>query len=127
MKNFNHSLIRLIKKQTHCSYSNIFMGDKQYDTLTKDQVIKFLEYDLTDRKKYESEYWDCDNFSLRTMSNAQIYFLENMHLNPALGIVWTERHALNFYLDNNSIIHYIEPQTDCETEPQSKIKFVLLS
>jgi len=110
---------RFLRKETRCSGRSIKLGDKHYDSLERKDVAAFLKWDLTDERQYKNEKFDCENFALRTMSNAQIYFVDKFNINPAFGMCWVSgrkgMHAINFYIykSHDSIV-YIEPQTDEE-------------
>lgn len=127
------SIKSLLRKQMRCSYRNLHLGDRNYDPVLRNDVTEFLKYDKTDKLKYKKEKFDCENFALRVMSNAQLYFVNKFDINPAFGMCWVQRkreemHAINFYISkvHNSII-YIEPQTDKEYFLDGeRVRFVLL-
>lgn len=121
-----HSLKYLLHRTTHCPYRYIFLSDKYLSPLSVNQVKDFLDFDMTDRKPYKNEIWDCDNYALRVMSNAQIYFIERENINPAFGLYWTHNHAKNLYYCTDGTIHFIEPQLDVETKLLSPARFVLM-
>ena len=123
---------RLLRRKTRCSYRNMKIGDRDYDSLGRWEVNTFLNLDKTDKIKYREEKFDCENFALRVMSNAQIYFVEKFNINPAFGMCWVSGkdglHAINFYiLKPHNIIVYIEPQSDDEYFLNGeKVKYILL-
>lgn len=127
------SIKSLLRKQMRCSYRNLHLGDKDYDSLFRGDVTEFLKYDKTDKLKYKKEKFDCENFALRLMSNAQLYFVDKLDINPAFGMCWVQRkreemRAINFFVSKvlNSIV-YIEPQTDTEYFLNGeRVRFVLL-
>lgn len=122
------TLKKIIRKATRCSSRNIFISDKYLSALKKGDVNDFLERDLTDKKKYTGDPgWDCDNYALRLMSNAQIHFIEKKNINPAFGLCWAGGHAINlYYCLNDNKIHFIESQLDKEIKVYSKARLVLI-
>jgi len=92
--------------------AKIHLADRDYKTTTKAELMRFLKYDLTDLRKYLSEYYDCDDFS---------YALMGAISNPDWGalpfaILWTTTpkggHAINCFIDNDREVWIIEPQND---------------
>ena len=74
-------------------------------------MADFLSFDRTDNKEWKEDIWDCDNFSLQFAAAAQRYFAPR-GLNAAIGIIWTNTHAFNWYLNTAMEIYFIEPQDD---------------
>ena len=122
------SLKSIVRKATRCASGHIYISDKYLSALGKEDVNDFLERDLTDRKKYTGDPgWDCDNYSLRLMSNAQIEFIEKKNSNPAFGLCWAGGHAINlYYCSDDDEIHFIEPQLDKEVKLTTRARFVLI-
>ena len=92
--------------------ASIILADRDYKTVTKEELIRYLKYDLTDSYKYVPEYYDCDNFS---------YHLFGSISNPEWGslpfaIVFTKtsngNHAVNCFVDKERNVWMIEPQND---------------
>lgn len=122
------SLKRIVRKATKAASSKIFIGDRYLSALKFKDVTDFVKQDLTDRKIYTGDPgWDCDNYALRLMSNAQVHFIEKKNINPAFGLCWAGGHAFNlFYCSDDDKIHFIEPQLDKELKwPLSRARFVL--
>ena len=123
---------RFLRNKTRCFGRDIKLGDKNYDPLERKDVDIFLEWDLTDKGQYQNEKFDCENFALRTMSNAQIYFVDKFDINPAFGMCWVSGskglHAINFYIyGSHDTIVYTEPQTDEEYFVKGeKVRFILM-
>jgi hypothetical protein len=88
-------------------------------------MTEFLVFDETDNKDWKKDIWDCDNFALQFVAAAQRYFAPR-GLNAAVGIIWTNKHAFNWYLNPNMEVHYIEPQTDTKTFLTGRVKLVML-
>lgn len=101
--------IKSLFKNKGCK--DIFIGDKSYYPCFFKDIENFLNLNTIDKRKYIPEKHDCDNFSWSLMGKAS-YILQGF----AFGIVWahtpTGNHALNFFIDNDNKIWYVEPQTD---------------
>jgi len=82
-----------------CPGAEIYLPDTLMRVYTKESVIKFLELEETDKIVYQAENKDCDDF-------AAILYGE------FLGLVWTNLHALNFFISNENELYFVEPQTD---------------
>jgi hypothetical protein len=74
-----------------------------------EDINTFLAQDETNRIQYTGELgFDCDDFAYR---------LQGQFSNPdwakiAIGIIWTDLHALNICIDANRDVWLIEPQSD---------------
>jgi hypothetical protein len=68
---------------------------------------------------YQVDVFDCDDFAFLKKGYEEEYGY-NTKKNYAFGIIWIYSnlkgvgHAINFYVDNNGILHFYEPQTDSE-------------
>jgi len=90
-----------------------FISDANYKTISKEEMMRFLKEDITDKYLYVSEYYDCDDFSFKLMGEVS---------NPdwgclPFGIIWVKEpvdtyHALNCFIDKNREMWIIEPQND---------------
>jgi len=116
------SLTSIIYQATRCR--EVHVPDKHMDLPTDSDMKRWLAYDKTDKIPYETEVWDCDDSARNCWNN-----IRNMALkegkNIAFGIVWTQAHALNIYVNNNRQVIFIEPQTDKQTSVHSAIRFVI--
>jgi len=92
--------------------AKIHLADRDYKTTSKEELMRFLKYDLTDIRKYIPEYYDCDDFS---------YALMGALSNPNWGalpfaILWATTpnggHAINCFIDKDRQVWIIEPQND---------------
>ena len=106
------------------------VSDDYYYTTDINTIKEFLAYDKTNYKAYQSEIFDCDDFSLVLDGRVDLW-------QPALpfGIAWSKTHAFNIFIDKDKNIWIIEPQTDAvmtlEQARQSRmdyipIKFVMI-
>lgn len=119
------TLKRVLGKAMHCSRRNIYVSDPHFDPISNKSMTEFLVFDETDNKDWKKDIWDCDNFALQFAAAAQRYFAPR-GLNAAVGIIWTNKHAFNWYLNPNMEVHYIEPQTDTKTFLTGRVKLVML-
>lgn len=76
-----------------------FYPDRDIKTYDKQDVKDFLHLDETSEIKYIAEEMDCDDFA------AEIY-------GKFAGLIWTTKHALNWFIDETLTFWFIEPQTD---------------
>ncbi|KKL86224.1 hypothetical protein LCGC14_1946820, partial [marine sediment metagenome] len=75
------------------------LADTDNKVYNKEEVKKYLGLDETDKITYVSQEMDCDDF-------AAILF------GKFAGLVWTKKHALNWFIDETETLWFIEPQTD---------------
>jgi len=78
--------------------AEIFLPDNMYKVFRKEDVKEFLKLDETDKIKYVAEEYDCDDFA------AELF-------GKGLSLVWTGKHALNFFIDETNMVWFVEPQT----------------
>ena len=71
-------------------------------------IALFLAQDETNKMGYVDNERDCDDFSYRLMGQFSIPGWSHV----CLGIVWTGTHALNCFVDEDSRLMFIEPQSD---------------
>lgn len=87
--------------------------DRLYRLPPFDEVIQFLELDLTDRGMYKSEFKDCDDFAIILWGLWKAKYGEQY---TGFGLVLTDTpqgaHAANIFVDNEYDIWLIEPQND---------------
>jgi len=107
----NVQIQRLLHKKG-IAKSQIKTGDGEYILCDMDDVRKFLQRDLVDKKQYRKRIFDCDDFSFVLKGRACLELS-----GCCVGIVWVVKpdrgkHALNFFIDQDGDMWYIEPQTD---------------
>lgn len=86
----------------------LYLSDHLYLMCNTADISKFLQQDATNKYGYKSEEYDCDDFAYRLMG--QFSILGWSHL--AFGIVWTNAHALNCFVDETEKFWFVEPQSD---------------
>jgi len=119
-----YSLSYVLTKRTGCR--DIYIGDRRLDLLAEQEVTEFLRIDQEDKREYSYEIWDCDDFARALYCNAKSYFSGLLKKNAAFGFLWTKRHALCFFVDNDLDVYYIEPQNDQYIDLPSKPLFMIL-
>lgn len=119
------TLERVLSRAMRCSRRNIYVSDPHFDPISNKAMSAFLVYDNTNNKEWKKDIWDCDNFSIQFMAAAQRYFAP-LGINAAVGIIWTDTHAFNWYLNTNMEIHYVEPQTDAKMFLTGRVKLVMI-
>lgn len=90
------------------SATHIYLSDSKYWLCSTADIVDVLNMDATNKDPYMSEEHDCDDFSYRLMG--QLSTIEWSGI--AFGIVWTNLHALNCFIDDRGKFWFIEPQTD---------------
>ena len=85
----------------------LYLPDSYYYTCTVDDIKRFLGWDIG-RESYRAEVFDCDDYSWRLKGNITIYPWSTI----PFFVVWTDKHAMNGFIDNKGDFYFIEPQTD---------------
>lgn len=106
----NVELYSLLVSEFECDM--IQLSDYKYKTAPFSEYIRFLDYDKTDELIYTSEWFDCDDFSVRLHGNFTVPYWSAL----AFGELWVETpsggHAVNVFVDNDHYVWIVEPQTD---------------
>jgi hypothetical protein len=95
-------------------YCIIQMPDSKYYLPPVSYVKEILEVNAIDKKKYVSQSGDCDDFSYLLKSlfiKLRLTTGEPMAFGIIHGMLPTG-HSINFFLDDNKQLHFIEPQSD---------------
>ena len=106
----NYNDLRMILKQAMGDIP-IYLPDNTYKIATKASFYQFLINDKTDKYLYTGDPgYDCDDYANCLHGNASIPKWATV----PIGTVWlsTPAHAVNFFVDENFIIWYVEPQND---------------
>jgi len=90
----------------------IYLSDADYQVTSKAEIVRFLSLDDSDKEKYVSEYYDCDDFSYRLHGQFSIPGWSSL----AFGILWSGTpnggHAINCFIDEDREVWVVEPQND---------------
>lgn len=97
------ALMKVVPQSTH-----VYISDHEYWLCSKQDIDTILTYDKTNKAKYVSEQYDCDDFSYRLMGQLSTPTWAKI----AFGIIWTDKHAFNIMVDDQLQVWFIEPQTD---------------
>jgi hypothetical protein len=97
-----------ILNQVWPAATHIYISDNRYFLCSHDDIDSFLARDITNKNQYVAEEYDCDDFSYRLMGQFSVKDWSGI----ALGIVWTDLHALNCLIDDTGMFYFIEPQSD---------------
>ena len=105
----------------------LYLSDSMYLLSNKADISKFLQQDATNKYKYQSEKYDCDDFAVRLWGQFTIPLWSHL----AFGMVWTNLHALNILVTEDLEVLFVEPQSDTlqkELKPWqgSQIRFVCM-
>ena len=79
--------------------AELYLADKLCKVHKKADVVRFLGLDETDKIVYSEDDFDCDDYA------AVLY-------GKGLGLLWTSVHALCWFIDENNVLWFLEPQTD---------------
>lgn len=127
----------IVNQKLHGKLSKIrmiHMPDPQYYNPTVEEVKKILEDTKIDRLTYRKNKFDCDNFALGLKWKVSKLALGQDHreVEYCVGIVWGKikmdgewfGHAINWFIDDQKKLWFIEPQTDEIFDPEGRIKEV---
>ena len=89
----------------HCN--DLRLSDGVYGLTSKDEAQRFCEKTKVSIKQYQSNVYDCDEFSFALMG---YWNLDLMSF--AFGIAWSKNHAFNIMIDNDHQIWCVEPQNN---------------
>jgi len=79
--------------------ASIFMPDMKMKIYNKEEIKKWLNLDETDKIVFVEEEHDCDDFA------AELF-------GKGVPVIWSTKHALNWFVDTMDTLWFIEPQTD---------------
>ena len=84
------------------------LSEAVYSLCDIDDIEAFLDVDETNHYKYVKHKFDCDNFA--RLLWGQFGIPEWAHF--AIGLFWSDVHAMVICVDANEDVWLIEPQTD---------------
>ena len=94
--------------QSKFNGARIYLSDNEYLLCNPNDIALFLAQDETNKMGFVTEERDCDDFSYRLLGQFSIPDWSQL----CFGIVWTDKHALNCFIDEDKNIWFVEPQTD---------------
>jgi hypothetical protein len=98
------NIINTVLPQT----THIYLSDNAYWLCSNDDIKRFLDQDDTNKYPFINESMDCDDYAYRLAGQLSIPNWSSI----AFGILWTELHAQNCFINHLGEFFYIEPQTD---------------
>jgi len=107
--------------------AHVYLSDSAYYLCSKADIETFLAQDATNKQNFVAETFDCDDFSYRLMGQLSIPSWSAI----AFGIVWTNTHALNCFIDDTGKFYFVEPQSgklqeDLESWQGNEVLFILM-
>jgi len=90
------------------SEGDMYLADHNFWLCELEDIERFLDCDETNHHNYVAEEYDCDDFAKRLWGQFAIPGWSHF----AVGLVWTDVHAMNVLVDTNRDVWLIEPQTD---------------
>jgi len=112
LEDVDHTEIMTVLRAEMGEDCMIYLSDRDYQVTSKEEIENFLALDDTDKRKYLSEYHDCDDFSYRLHGQFSVPGWSGL----AFGILWAGvpggGHAINCFVDNDKEVWIIEPQND---------------
>lgn len=77
--------------------AEIFLPDKNFKVYKKSDVLKSQALKEISTLKYVKETHDCDDFAAKLFGEFA-------------SLVWTNTHALNWFIDEKGVFWFVEPQ-----------------
>lgn len=94
---------------------NMVVADQVYLGYTIEDwtsIITRLHKKLAEKYEWTKEVYDCDDIALLYISIlAYSAYREGLSKQPAMAIAWSNIHAFNLVIDDNSTSWIVEPQT----------------
>ena len=100
--------LRSVLRDALGSEGKIYLADHNFWLCELDDIERFLDWDETNHHTYSAEEYDCDDFAKRLVGQFAVPGWSHF----ALGLVWTDVHAMNIMVDTNRDVWFVEPQTD---------------
>ena len=87
--------------------TQIYKLDNETHVCTKKSMECYLKSNLISLGIYKTDKYDCDDFAIHLWSK-----VKKDYPSLAFGFVLSSKHAFNIFVDNESNIWMIEPQSD---------------
>lgn len=110
-----------------CNTGNKWVGDAIFKLIDTNNLIDFLSKNPVSKRKYLTDFHDCDDFCYELMGDVSTWYPEG-----SFGMVWgnkaknNEAHAWNFFINENNEIMYVEPQTDKIFAPSTEKVWIMI-
>jgi len=105
--------------------ATIIASDLEYKTTTKEELKRFLKYDITDSNRW-TKYYNCNNFAFQLMGNISNPDWGVLSFGILLGKKNGKDHAINCFIDNNREVFLVEPQNDSLTVPSDAWDVIII-
>ena len=123
-----------LKDQLAAKFSRdakIYLPDTIYYCPSVAYTKKVLAESTTDMRTYIAEVQDCDDFAIMVKSDfvTDAYRNGTRRAPHCMGIVWgllPGPHAINFVLNDDGIVRFVEPQNDLVFLPRETDKGIWL-
>ena len=125
MPEISGNKVREILKK--CNTNNLWIGDEVFKLIDTNDLIEFLKNNPVNKRKYITEFHDCDDFCYELMGNVSTWYPEG-----SFGMVWGNRakdnvaHVRNFFINEINEIMYVEPQTDEIFAPSTENVWIMI-
>jgi len=93
--------------------AEIYLSDNVYQTITKRDLERKLALSEVNEHEFYDEVMDCDDFAYALHGELSVPPWSGV----PFGIIWTNVHAFNLFVDDTDTVWYVEPQSD-EMAPQ---------
>ncbi len=105
----------------------IYLSRDFYQMPDMEDIDKFVELDNTNHFAYSLHKYRCSDYTFRLMGQFSIPGWNNL----TKGFVWTGKHALMVFIDQNGDAWWLEPQTDVrksslEEWQGSQLRFIMM-
>ena len=120
------TLKSLIRKQTKCRSSNIYVQDQFIDLISDNDMDCYLAVDKSHTIPYKPEKQDCDDISRIFWNGAKNWFYHEKGINASVGWIWDAGHAFNFYVNSKQKCVFIEPQTHKRVSLKSRPMLIVI-
>lgn len=116
------------KLKSGCKF---YFGDGTYYFLELEDAKKVIKQSSTDAYNYTSQKFDCDDFAWTLKADFVKDGYHNMERRypHAVGMVWgwlPGHHAMNWMINSDMKLRFIEPQNDTITYPKASYKNIYL-
>jgi hypothetical protein len=88
--------------------AQLWLSDNSYTLCHYDDIAYFVAVSQIDKMQYKPEEMDCDDFARALWGE----FAAPLWSALAIGLVWTDVHALNICITEDWRLLFLEPQTD---------------
>lgn len=87
--------------------AHIFISDGTFTTCPVSEVSKMCQWSKVKDREYLAETFDCDDFAYSLQGAFSVLPWSAL----PVGIVWTDRHAMNIFISDKQAVWFVEPQT----------------